>query len=245
MLLTENKFSKYLAYAIGEIFLVVIGILIALKVNNWDQSRKTRIIEHYSLERLHLESEDIVKYLNEEIVRSQNIINAVDHSANALHNKSLDTLSEDEFAFGIYSVEFYPAITPPKNVFEELKNTGKIQNIQSEKVTKSISDYYDGLDYVITQLTRFRYIVIQEQIIETAGEGFLYTYNDTLAQRRKPLVRFESLCNNNRFISKHVKALRDQIVFNSFRNRLLELAIIMHEELSKELNLSCDPIQFE
>ena len=39
-LLTENKFSKYLIYAIGEIILVVIGILIALSINNWNDSRK-------------------------------------------------------------------------------------------------------------------------------------------------------------------------------------------------------------
>ncbi|MBO6879518.1 DUF6090 family protein [Winogradskyella sp.] len=41
-LLSENKFSKYLIYAIGEIFLVVIGILIALQINNWNESRKLK-----------------------------------------------------------------------------------------------------------------------------------------------------------------------------------------------------------
>ena len=38
--LTENKFGKYLTYAIGEIILVVIGILIALSINNWNEDRK-------------------------------------------------------------------------------------------------------------------------------------------------------------------------------------------------------------
>ena len=38
-MLTENKFSKYLLYAIGEIILVVIGILIALSINNWNDER--------------------------------------------------------------------------------------------------------------------------------------------------------------------------------------------------------------
>ena len=38
-MLTENKFSKYLLYAIGEIFLVVIGILIALNINNKNEQR--------------------------------------------------------------------------------------------------------------------------------------------------------------------------------------------------------------
>ncbi|MGB5205437.1 DUF6090 family protein [Eudoraea sp.] len=41
-LLTENKFSKYLLYAIGEIILVVIGILIALGINNWNETRKQK-----------------------------------------------------------------------------------------------------------------------------------------------------------------------------------------------------------
>ena len=38
-LLTENKLAKYLLYAIGEIILVVIGILIALQINNWNTSK--------------------------------------------------------------------------------------------------------------------------------------------------------------------------------------------------------------
>jgi hypothetical protein len=41
-LLSENKISKYLLYAIGEIILVVIGILIAIQVNNWNEARKER-----------------------------------------------------------------------------------------------------------------------------------------------------------------------------------------------------------
>lgn len=40
-MLTENKFSKYLIYAIGEIILVVIGILIALQINNWNENKKS------------------------------------------------------------------------------------------------------------------------------------------------------------------------------------------------------------
>ena len=42
-LLTENKISKYLIYAIGEIVLVVIGILIALQINNWNEDKKVKL----------------------------------------------------------------------------------------------------------------------------------------------------------------------------------------------------------
>ena len=51
-LLTENKFSKYLIYAIGEIVLVVIGILIALSINNWNENRKQKIITSEYIENL-------------------------------------------------------------------------------------------------------------------------------------------------------------------------------------------------
>jgi hypothetical protein len=51
-LLAENRFSRYLIYAIGEIVLVVIGILIALQINNWNEEYKTRLIEKDLYEKL-------------------------------------------------------------------------------------------------------------------------------------------------------------------------------------------------
>ena len=42
-LLSEKKFSKYLLYAVGEIILVVVGILIALSINNWNDERKDNL----------------------------------------------------------------------------------------------------------------------------------------------------------------------------------------------------------
>ncbi|MEH6746611.1 MAG: DUF6090 family protein [Maribacter arcticus] len=56
-LLTENKFSKYLLYAIGEIILVVIGILIALSINNWNENRKQKLNDIKFLSNLRYEIE--------------------------------------------------------------------------------------------------------------------------------------------------------------------------------------------
>ena len=51
-LLTENKISKYLLYAVGEIFLVMIGILIALQVNEWNNERNRKKSEQAIIEQL-------------------------------------------------------------------------------------------------------------------------------------------------------------------------------------------------
>ena len=51
-LLTENRFSKYLLYAIGEIILVVIGILIAIQLNDFNEDRKERKKELSFLQKL-------------------------------------------------------------------------------------------------------------------------------------------------------------------------------------------------
>ncbi|MBN2615621.1 MAG: hypothetical protein JXR71_07985 [Bacteroidales bacterium] len=50
-LAAENQLTKYLRYAIGEILLVVIGILIALQVNNWNEHRKKMIFEREIIDR--------------------------------------------------------------------------------------------------------------------------------------------------------------------------------------------------
>jgi hypothetical protein len=49
-LAAENKPVKYLRYAIGEIVLVVIGILIALQINNMNEAHKTKNFEHKILD---------------------------------------------------------------------------------------------------------------------------------------------------------------------------------------------------
>ena len=57
----ENKTSKYFKYAIGEIALVVIGILIASQINNWNENNKAKIYEKNVLKEIH-------KTLNDDLV---------------------------------------------------------------------------------------------------------------------------------------------------------------------------------
>lgn len=67
-LAAENKPMKYLRYAIGEILLVVVGILIALQINNWNENRKERLTEIKYLKNLRYDlqndSTDLIEFIS-------------------------------------------------------------------------------------------------------------------------------------------------------------------------------------
>ena len=90
-LLFENKFSKYLIYAIGEIILVVIGILIALQINNLNEDRKNRIAEIQMLTNISNEliSNDDILNNSDNIISNQ--INQTKDFLNLMHSQPQDS----------------------------------------------------------------------------------------------------------------------------------------------------------
>ena len=86
-LLMENKTSKYFKYAIGEIILVVIGILIALQVNNWNENRKLKSYENQLLFQLKSDFNLNANDLRLNIKLQNKIINSSNIILNHLENK--------------------------------------------------------------------------------------------------------------------------------------------------------------
>ena len=71
-LLEQNKVSKYLIYALGEIILVVIGILIALQINNWNENRQNKKRINSFIEKLKLQNRNNITKIDENIALFQN-----------------------------------------------------------------------------------------------------------------------------------------------------------------------------
>ena len=118
----DNKPLKYMRYAIGEIVLVVIGILIALSINNWNESRKDRIQEKEILSEILetiVRNNDLLEnhmFLIEDINRSSDVV------IRWIENESEN--SEE------HQTEFYRCFLSGSNIFlssagyDELKNSG-------------------------------------------------------------------------------------------------------------------------
>jgi hypothetical protein len=138
-LLTENKFSKYLLYVIGEIFLVVIGILIALQINNWNEARKGKIKEiHY----LFLLKDEFEANLRQTETNHSQMKKYRSLTELALMVYSEDTIVDPRLL--AVAIEFSSYGGPPNikdNVWQDLVSSGNINLISNAQLRTAISEY--------------------------------------------------------------------------------------------------------
>lgn len=151
-LLTENKFSKYLVYAFGEIILIVIGILIALQLNNWNENKKVERTQHASLHKLKLDFEsDLVKFHEIDSIY-KNWDYQYEFIRDSVLGGKLDKLSRvNQYSIGRGSL-FY--LTIKRTTYDEMINTGSFYQIENEELGQSISAYYEYAKFELEKLNR-------------------------------------------------------------------------------------------
>ena len=140
-LVQENRFSRYLLYAIGEIFLVVIGILIALQINNWNEEKKIR---NYELKMLRELSNVIKKdegYFGSMVDRLQQKGQAVDKLLQFRETKMAiqDSIS-NYFQVTRYETLFQYNSGP----YGSIKSSG-IEKISNDSIRTRMVDLYEFL----------------------------------------------------------------------------------------------------
>jgi hypothetical protein len=137
-LLTENKFSKYLLYAIGEIVLVVIGILIALQINNNNDLRKERQKELRYLENIKSDLVVNIAEMNSYIKTRTDQTAAAKRIIEYFEGKPLTDLEAfNADGMSIYSWQRY---YQNNNTFNELVNSGNLAIINNEAIKKQLLD---------------------------------------------------------------------------------------------------------
>jgi Family of unknown function (DUF6090) len=152
-LVTENKFSKYLLYAIGEIFLVVIGILIALQINNWNQERQLKAEEKVILKNIHtefLENKKALKTGIEENYEGSNasitLLNLVGQNREHIQQHNLDSLLFVTLETGSFR--------PSENTIFDLLQSGKLKLLQNENLKNLLYTWTRNLKRTDVSLSR-------------------------------------------------------------------------------------------
>lgn len=149
----RNKIGKYLQYAIGEIILVVIGILIALQINNWNEKQKElalentyycRILDDFKLDKQLIEQSYV--QVNQKIKLGKQLILDMHRG-----NKTKHALLNDWIK--VLRLEVY---VPRKIAFEDLTSSGNLKLLEYLPLKNSLAQYYANLENILKQMNQNR-----------------------------------------------------------------------------------------
>ena len=151
-LLAERKIGKYLKYAMGEIFLVVIGILIALQVNNWNENKKSRTIQHDLLLKLIADLNNDIDRFNEiDSIYLSDLSKIKYVTEEALSGKNKKLQDPNQMVAGRGSALY---LTISKSTFEEMINTGQLYQISTDQLKNEILGYYELSEFLLEKENR-------------------------------------------------------------------------------------------
>jgi len=140
-LIANNRFSKYLLYAIGEILLVVIGILIALQIDTWNEEVQNRKIEQ-SFYR------EILSDLKKDSLKLDGLTlfykNRIEHAGWLLKRVRDPEINVDYVEMGkrIQPLYFGPLAVTYNSSYEAAKSSDAFANFKSKVILKDLNQYY-------------------------------------------------------------------------------------------------------
>ena len=170
-LLMKNDSRKYIGYAVGEIVLVVIGILIALGINGWNEDRKERMLE-----------QEILVQIRENLNKDRKALSGIIANANRAVYASEKVIelyeknqTSDSLKYWLGNIVQFDRFLPLTNAYEVLKSKG-LDLVSNKELRFKLGTYYDD----------------QAQIITNANEDLKQTFvDDWLPVMKAGVVDFE------------------------------------------------------
>ena len=181
-LINENKTSIYLVYAVGEVVLVVFGILIALQIDNWNEGRKQEVIEIQFLKSIKQDLKSDTIYLNRRTKQSKELIN---NHYQYIHNAYEEQKDMKEFK-ELISLLWWNSdhFTPQNSTFIEILNSGQLSIFKNRQLKEDIISLYNDYDIASNHIKEFNeYTAAQLREIDLAfiryWKAFSHIFDET------------------------------------------------------------------
>jgi hypothetical protein len=188
----DNKPLKYMRYAIGEIFLVVIGILIALSINNWNEQRKTKADEIKILINI---KKAFLSDLDNQFALMGEYVSDKNKSANFIISHMENNLPFNDSLgvnFMVLSGGGSLNWTPQLTAYKRLEAKG-IDIIKNDSLLEALLDIYN-LDYPLIQNSFDNYLRnIHDYGRPLSRKKFIVSWNDVLEEALFTPVNYELL----------------------------------------------------
>jgi hypothetical protein len=230
-MLSENKFSKYLLYAVGEIFLVVIGILIAVQINTYYNAQRDRHLETTCLENLKEDLQIELAVIREQLDHEAQIIARVDSCFLAFDS----VLSNLELSTMLQNLCTRRTFVANKAAFNNMVNTGDIVLITNSDLQNAMVRYYQQLDYTAAVINNNNLFVIDSQFgafVESNGFGFRMNSDGEVDEsyRLSPEKRFTL---NSELIARKKASVSIARLSQLQLEATMELIALLNEELNR------------
>jgi hypothetical protein len=227
-LLKENKVTRYLLYAIGEIVLVVIGILIALQVNNWNEERKQRAEEIEVLK-------SVKKGLSDTVAEFQflnGIRDKVLYGTRGIYEEIGKGEVNKELLDSLMGLTFYrPTFNNKQGAIDLLFTSGKINLIQNDSIREMllfwpglIDDMVEEEGYATEMFVEHyypaaaRYINVDEMIEKVLSTSFFGTEIEeerltalTFPNRYSAMFQDREFLNHLRMRATHMRITNGEV----------------------------------
>ena len=195
-LIETGKTGKYFKYAIGEIILVVIGILIALSINNWNEQRKDNIKENRIVKSLYDELIDNFDYVEERTLLISNLSEKSGKRLLMLCNEKYTSISQDSLIALVYNVFLgIPAYAPKTSTFKRTINNEEFNLIQQDSLKTLLNQYQTILDF--TYVTNNSLFEFEEDFWSYAQDKFGGIYFGKKSDSPNHTRFFENIPNSN------------------------------------------------
>lgn len=227
-LLAENRFTRYLLYAMGEIVLVVIGILIALQINNWNEDRKTRERELATLKELKanllMDIEDFetnIRWHRVFIHSSEVVLNAL-RSGAPYH---------DSLSIHLARIPANPIFMPTTSAYQNLKMSG-FELIGNDSLRRELQGLYEARYAYTAKTTGAAYDHDQEQF----GRFYQKEMSSYIMNNKAHPVDFRALQTNQEFMNlvAHKMARDQHSIIPNYEERIMQITRIV-ELIDQEL----------
>jgi hypothetical protein len=200
----SGRAGRYFKYAIGEIILVVIGILIALQINSWNIERLNKIEEQRYLKAIKTD-------LKKDALRLEDLVNRIAKELTTLKQIKKELASDStpinqniEFTNSFLTTFSF---NPEKATLEDLKSSGKLNLLENKKLKDSLLSYYNYVDNKIfainTSIISYTRAVIAPFLM--TDYTLEYDYPKSLITEKSKIVSLNSEQKENQFLNNAVK----------------------------------------
>ncbi|MBN4070711.1 hypothetical protein JYT76_03410 [Olleya sp. AH-315-F22] len=237
----KNKTGKYFKYAIGEIVLVVIGILIAISINNWNQGRLDKLQAIGYLKNL-------VEDLKSDTIQFNKNIKSYKFD---MANNSTPLLNDDYKMLDVDSIivlinGYWQINRTSDQTFQKIKNAGLIEILGTEEINKAVNDYYN------LEISNYEYFIERDKEYTDRDSDFWFhnssfesttarNYNvkslpfkDSPAKRKAELVKLIESTQGRNYLRNAI--VRDEYGINKVKitkSAAKNLLILIDKEINK------------